>query len=163
MFFLGIDPGFTTGIALVQCSPKRMNLIRGIYTLSFNSMLNEVDVAKDVRLFLEAAVDSQLVRHPVYVAIEDFVGGTGGSEQSVTNRVIGAVHYALNTSSVFPNIQFQRNFERKHFQAKASSLAPKGSLVHAKDALAHVLARMNLVAKGQSDLHWEVAVGARIR
>lgn len=147
--YIGLDPGVTTGYAsayhYVETKQVIINALKGWHPTG-GAKGDAVDFdSTDTLAFYFEKLSAALFQHAgtTYVAIEDFVGGRGGNLQNFICKLIGGfIHDTLIVSRASSNIypaSVYVNMSRRSFLEQARSIAPKGTSIHAIDALAHLL------------------------
>lgn len=118
---VAIDPGKTTGIAIVGSDGR---LIEWRLTTSMDTLVSDVD---ELKLSVEAVV------------IEDFIGaGKRSKDGAFTLKLIGAV-WAICLLNEVPFVTQVPQIRKPYF-AEAKARAPKDIVIHALDAYSHGLA-----------------------
>lgn len=159
--YVAFDPGLTTGIAaavydsnakvleIVHIQPFLLNEALGkfVYMDSppvpcYKALYAYVDILLNYLAGFDALpIDKQM---PIYMAIEDFTGGTGGNLQNTVNKLIGVLSSLCWTGT--PGLQdpkIFRNSSRRPYLPHVAEITAvakyKGMSHHSKDALAHLL------------------------
>jgi len=141
-FVLGVDPGLTTGVALIRSTPV-LSRIEMMGQRSPDEVVATLHKARDYRVGRLGFM---------YLAYETFVGaGPRTKESSLTQELVGYLKYSAADFGFVPCPQ--TNQSRKAFVASASELAgdqfPDTKFrVHELDALAHALRCRDSVLRG---------------
>ena len=137
MRVLAIDPGLTTGIAIIAPEGVRYKVLFHTEFLwgSDPHACGDEPVVSATILF---RVISQLVHEYAITAvvIERWIGGSGGKLQSITNMIIGASIAAASIELCTCVTQY--NAERRAAMPEAKKLVP-AKYKHARDAAAHAI------------------------
>jgi len=127
---IGIDPGVTTGLAIVTIEDG--NIIPLVFK-------DRKDI-RDIIFIIDTAIGLRKIET---IIVEDFIGGGFRSKETKqTIELLGFVkHYYKNVMKQKVTVQ-QPQF-RKHAYQESKAIAKKYDLSkphHAKDAMAHIIA-----------------------
>lgn len=130
---LALDPGLTTGFALIKFDPRTMDLI---------SLQVSQERKEDAKAWGSKPMDILISEKPNFLVIEDFIGaGPRTKESNYVLKMIGA--YEAMGSKLGAEVSVQANSMRRPFLKGGvnfyRSLKGTNPCHHGKDALAHGL------------------------
>lgn len=132
MIVVGIDPGGTTGLAILMDdgTPKELKQISGY------DILHQKQLQREFIRWLRAV-------KPKVVAIEDFVGGGyRDKHSSMTLKLVGL--FVALAAAANCNVSVQVPRARHPYLAQAKAMNPNKANNHATDAFAHALAAASI-------------------
>mgnify|MGYP001571500968 CR=1 FL=1 len=143
MKYIGVDPGISTGIAVIEIQTDYPPVLTHSITLMDT---NWKTVWKELDSLVNDGYDYEAM-------VEDFHGGVGGKIQNTVNQIIGASLVTLSRD--YGTVQSQENVKRTPWIDEARRILKTyytGEVTpHQIDALAHALS----IAKPERGLVWE--------
>lgn len=134
MLIIGVDPGHSTGIAIIEPKTRTLLLSETINDCNWRTVSTRLRAIKRLPSFFERAMDA---------VVENFHGGVGGKIQNEVNQIIGAVCTLLDTEKLV----LQDNIKRMPWFDESTRILQQLEVKytpHQRDALAHALSAAKL-------------------